>query len=274
MINQDYEFWNRTIPYYVEFVKQVFYEFNGKINKFCKPELYIDYNVNSEDFGQMGCAKCVTIAIPAIIIGYQNRESYIRAVNKDYFIKSLLLDTTLHELAHHDQDYDYKRYNEDEIYHQKVESGVINYVHQYIMNNLDYIQTKFGFIFDHTIIHYEYYTEEFKAFNGYSQYYANLLYWMLNFKFTLEELNSLMFYSGKVILTINGIQYLIKDGAQFFNPPNLFETLKSLFDFDTYSSAVTNSANLEKDGDEIKVFEMIFDIEPMMRNMITTKVKI
>ena len=97
---------------------------------------------------------------------------------------------------------------------------------------------------------------------------------MLNFKFTLEELNSLMFYSGKVILTINGIQYLIKDGAQFFNPPNLFETLKSLFDFDTYSSSVTNSANLEKDGDEIKVFEMIFDIEPMMRNMITTKVKI
>lgn len=268
------EFWNNTVPYYVEFVKRVFYEFNGKINKFCSPELYIDYNVNAEDFGQMGVAKCVTISVPAIILGYMKRESYMKAVNKDYFIKSLLVDTTLHELAHHDQNYDYKRYNKNELYHQKVESGVINYVHNYIIENLDYIQTKFGFIFDFSIIHYDYYQEEFEKFEGYSQYYANLLYWLLNFKFTLEELNSLMYYSEKVILTINEIQYLIKDGATFYKPANLFETMKDLFSFDTYSSMVSNSANLVKEGDDIKIFEMIFDIEPGMRNMITTKVKV
>lgn len=273
-MTQDYKFWNETIPYYVEFVKRVFYEFNGKINKFCLPELYIDYDVNSEDFGQMGVAKCVTVAVPAIILGYMKRESYMRAVNKDYFIKSLLLDTTLHELAHHDQNYDYKMYNENELYHQKVESGVINYVRNYIEENLDYIQTKFGFIFDFSIIHYEYYTEEFIKFSGYSEYYANLLYWMLNFKFTLEELNSLMYYSEKVIFTINGIQYLIKFNDTFYSPQNLFEILKDLFDHGIYSSIVTNKASLEQDGNKIKVFEMIFDIEPGMKNMITTKVKV
>jgi len=273
-LTQDYEFWNKTVPYYVEFVKRVFCEFNGKINKFCLPELYIDYDINSEDFGQMGVAKCVTVAVPAIILGYINRESYIKAVNKDYFIKSLLVDTTLHELAHHDQNYDYKMYNENELYHQKVESGVINYVHNYIVENLDYIQTKFGFIFDFSIIHYEYYTEDFIKFSGYSQYYANLLYWILNFKFTLEELNSLIYYSEKVILTLNGIQYLIKENATFYSPPNLFETLKDLFSFDTYSSMVSHQARMEKENDQIKVFEMIFDVEPGVRNMITTKVKV
>lgn len=267
---------NAYIDYYAAFAKEVFYEFNGKINKYTIPDFYIDYNLNSENLGYIYCGRRVGVNIPVILNSAIHRESYSHSVNKDFYIKSIIIDTIIHELLHHNQKYDYFKYDKDEMYYNEVENAVINETYQFITQNLEYIQKRFNFIFDYTIDHYEYYDGKFIEFKNYCEYYTYILYWLCYNQIELDQLQEYISKANDIYITMNDQTVNIKHDKSYMVCHDLINIIKSLYLNTIHSFIVTRCTEYcyDEKNDNLKLLHFKFKIEPKMEYMITTEIKV
>lgn len=199
---------------YSEFAKQCYYYANGKVNKIYKPDMYLSYDMYSNELGGMRLGRNISVNIPLIVECSVKTEDYNKSENKLDFIKSEILDCVVHELLHSDQFYDYNRYNKDSRYHEYVENQVINATYNFIRDNYEDICQKLKFKFDFSIQNYSLVSEvKFKHIkDNLSKYYASVLSFLCrkpNENY-YNDFNHLMESFKTVKLTINNSSIMLK----------------------------------------------------------------
>lgn len=116
------------------FIYKVFNYYNGKINTFCKANLFIEWVSKSLIVG--------TTRNPNVITIYP--MSAIKYANNEYELYYILLESVIHELYHIDQIIDFPRMMLDKYYMAQIECAVESETNIYLANHRQEIYEQFG----------------------------------------------------------------------------------------------------------------------------------
>lgn len=251
------------IPNYDEFCYKCFNILNGivnPINKSCR--LDINRNMESNIFGER------SPYINSITI-YPYSVWYLWSHLGDDFVKTIILDTIVHELFHCDQIFSISKYSNDEIYRDNVEGQVVKKTSYFILNNL-WLEESLGFTIDQVYIAnriaiYDDITTLYRKTNAYNVY-RDVLYNIICDKDKHILIRELLDECKTVGIMINEQCFVIKENNTL--EQDLYKFNQFMYDnMYKYSIDSTYSITMKRQSD-VGLIEIEYTDRPKLQVII------